>query len=77
MTDRMIPHESPAQVTIPLGDSRAPYQQALESAIPDLRGVPVDRLAELAAPVLGKSIDLYLQRLQGSSVLLNSFSSSI
>jgi hypothetical protein len=53
------------------------HQQALESDIPDLRGVPVDRLAELAAPVLANSIELYLKRLQESSVLLNSFNSSI
>jgi FXSXX-COOH protein len=53
------------------------HQQVFESAIPDLREVPMDRLAELAGPVLATSIDLYLQRLQESSVPLSSFSSSI
>ena len=53
------------------------HQQVLESAIPDLREVPMDRLAELADPVLANSIGLYLQRLQESSVPLNSFGSSI
>lgn len=53
------------------------HQQALASGIPDLRGVPVDRLAELGGPVLGNAVELYLQRLQKSSVLLNSFNSSI
>lgn len=52
-------------------------QQVLRSAIPDLREVPVDRLAELGGPVLANSIHLYLQRLRESSVLLNSFNSSI
>jgi hypothetical protein len=51
--------------------------QALESAIPDLRAVPVDRLAELGGAVLANSIDLYRQRLQESSLPLNAFSSSI
>ena len=52
-------------------------QQVLEYAIPDLRAVPVDRLAELGGAVLANSIDLYRQRLQESSLPLNSFSSSI
>jgi hypothetical protein len=52
--------------------------QVLESAIPDLRAVPVDRLAELGGAVLASSIDLYRQRLKESGSLpLNSFNSSI
>lgn len=52
-------------------------QQVLESAIPDLREVPVDRIAELASPVLADAISLYVKRLEDSTALLNSFSSSI
>ena len=39
------------------------YEQALDSVIPDLRDVPLDRLAELGDSVLANSIDLYRQRL--------------
>lgn len=53
------------------------HKQVFESAIPDLRTVPVDRLVELGGPILANSIELYLQRLQESSVPLNSFGSSI
>lgn len=49
----------------------------LNSAIPDLRSVPLDRLAELGDSVLANSIALYRKRLLDSGVLLNSFSSSI
>jgi hypothetical protein len=55
----------------------AVHQQALKSAIPDLRNVPLDRLAELGDSVLANSIALYQQRLQANSVPLNSFSSRI
>ena len=52
------------------------HQQALKSAIPDLRNVSLDRLAE-GDSVLANSIALYRQRLQQASAPLNSFSSRI
>jgi len=52
-------------------------EQPFKSAIPDLRNIPVERLAELGDSVLANSIDLYLQRLQQDRVLLNAFTSSI
>lgn len=53
------------------------YEQALNSAIPDLRDVPLDRLAELGDSVLANSIDLYRQRLLENGVPINRFSSAI
>ncbi len=53
-------------------------QEALKSAIPDLRHVPLDRLAELGDSVLANSIALYRQRLKDNkAVPLNSFNSRI
>lgn len=53
--------------------------QALEpgTAIPDLRSLPLDRLAELGGSVLAHSIDLYLERLKESNMPLSSFTSSL
>jgi FXSXX-COOH protein len=53
------------------------HQQTLESAIPDLRDVPLSQLAELRDSVLANSIALYKQRLLENGVALNSFGSSI
>lgn len=53
------------------------HEQPLKSAIPDLRNIPLERLAELGDSVLANSIDLYLQRLQDNRVPLNAFNSKI
>jgi FXSXX-COOH protein len=53
------------------------YEQMLESAIPDLREVPLDRLAELGDSALANSIALYRQRLQDNGPPLNAFQSQI
>jgi hypothetical protein len=47
------------------------------SPIPDLRAVPLDRLAELGGSALAQSIILYRRRLNENCVSLNSFNSSI
>ncbi len=53
------------------------HEQALTSAIPDLREVPLDRLAKLGDSVLANSIALYRQRLQDNGVPLNAFQARI
>jgi FXSXX-COOH protein len=55
----------------------APQKQDLKSAIPDLRDLPLDRLAELGGSALAHSIALYRQRLGESGVPLSSFTSGI
>jgi FXSXX-COOH protein len=52
-------------------------EQALVSAIPDLRDVPLDRLAELGDSVLANSIALYRQRLLDTGVPVYRFNSGI
>ena len=52
-------------------------QQELNSAIPDLRELPLDRLAELGDSVLAHSIAVYRQRIKGNEIPLNSFNSGI
>lgn len=53
------------------------HEQALYSAIPDLRDVPLERLAELGDSVLANSIALYLQRLEDNSAPVYRFNSAI
>jgi FXSXX-COOH protein len=53
------------------------YEQVLNSAIPDLLDVPLDRLAELGDSVLANSIALYRQRLLDNGVPVYRFSSGI
>jgi FXSXX-COOH protein len=53
------------------------HEQVLNAAVPDLRDVPLDRLAELDDSVLANSIALYRQRLQDNGVPVYRFSSSI
>jgi hypothetical protein len=53
------------------------HDQALISGIPDLRNVPLDRLAELGDSVLADSIALYLQRLKDNGVPVYRFNSGI
>jgi FXSXX-COOH protein len=52
-------------------------EQELNSAIPDLREVPLERLSELGDSVLAHSIALYRQRLKETGVPLSSFNSRI
>jgi hypothetical protein len=54
-------------------------QQELDSAIPDLREIPLDLLAELgdSDSVLANEIAMYLQRIKGNELPLNSFNSGI
>jgi FXSXX-COOH protein len=52
-------------------------QQEINSAIPDLRELPLDRLGELGDSVLAHSIALYRQRLKETGAPLSSFSSGI
>ena len=49
----------------------------LSSAIPDLRDLSLERLAELGDSALAHSIDLYRRRLKETGVPLNSFSARI
>ena len=44
-------------------------QQELNSVIPDLRELPLERLAELGDSVLAHSITLYRQRLKETVLL--------
>jgi hypothetical protein len=53
------------------------HEQALRSAIPDLRNIPLERLAEMSDSVLANSIALYLQRLQDNGVPVYRFNSGI
>lgn len=55
----------------------ASQQQDLKTAIPDVRDLPLDRLAELGGSALAHSIALYRQRLKESGVPLSSFTSRI
>jgi hypothetical protein len=52
-------------------------KQGHESAIPDLRKVPLDRLAELGGSALAESIMLYRHRMNENSIPLSSFTSHI
>jgi hypothetical protein len=45
----------------------------IETVIPDLRGIPVDRLAELGSSALVHSIAHYRERLRENGVPLSSF----
>jgi FXSXX-COOH protein len=55
----------------------SPQQQELNSVIPDLRDLPLERLAELGDSVLAQSIALYRQRLKETGVPLSSFNARI
>lgn len=52
-------------------------KQESGSAIPDLRALPLDRLAELGGSALAQSIALYRHRLRENTVPLSSFNSRI
>jgi hypothetical protein len=51
--------------------------QELESLIPDLRDLPLDRLKPLGGSVLAHSIAVYRQRLRENGVPLSSFQARI
>jgi FXSXX-COOH protein len=51
--------------------------KAVDSAIPDLRDVPLDRLAELGDSVLANSIAQYLDQLGNNRVSVYRFNSAI
>ena len=49
----------------------------IETVIPDLRDIPVNRLAELGSSALAHSIALYRDRLREHGVPLSSFQARI
>jgi len=52
-------------------------RQELNSVIPDLRDLSLERLTELGDSVLAHSIDLYRQRLKETGLPLSSFNARI
>jgi len=51
--------------------------RVINTLIPDLRDVPLDRLAELGGSPLAQSIALYRERLKENGVPLSSFNARI
>ncbi|WP_157431300.1 hypothetical protein [Actinomadura hibisca] len=54
-----------------------PPRPDLKTALPDLRDVPLDRLAELGDSPLARSIALYRRRLRETGTPLSSFNARI
>lgn len=52
-------------------------EPSIPTAIPDLRDIPADRLAELGGTALARSIALYRERLRENGVPLSSFQARI
>lgn len=52
-------------------------EKVIKTVIPDLRDIPLDRLAELGASPLAHSIALYRERLKENGVPLSSFNARI
>jgi hypothetical protein len=52
-------------------------QQDFRAVIPDLRDIPLDRLAELGSSALAHSIALYRERLKENGIPLSSFQARI
>lgn len=52
-------------------------EKKIVTAVPDLRDFPLDRLAELGASPLARSIALYRERLKGNGIPLSSFNARI
>ncbi len=52
-------------------------EKVIKTVIPDLRDIPLDRLAELGASPLAQSIALYRERLKETGVPLSSFNARI
>ena len=51
--------------------------KAITTTLPDLRNMPLDRLAELGASPLARSIALYRERLKENGIPLSSFNARI
>jgi hypothetical protein len=51
--------------------------QDMKTAIPDLKNIPLDQLAELGSSPLAHSIALYRERLMKNGVPLSSFNARI
>ncbi len=49
----------------------------IETTIPDLRDIPVSRLAELGSSALAHSVALYRERLRENGIPLSSFQARI
>jgi len=54
-----------------------PPEPDTETVIPDLRDIPLDRLAKLGSSPLAHSIALYRQRMQDNCLPLSSFNARI
>jgi hypothetical protein len=54
-----------------------PAEHNINSVIPDLRNIPVERLAELGGSPLAHSIALYRERLKENGIPLSSFQARI
>ena len=52
-------------------------EKNIETVIPDLRDIPIDRMAELGSSPLAHSIALYMKRLGENAVPLSSFNAKI
>jgi hypothetical protein len=52
-------------------------EKDINTAIPDLSDIPVDRLATLGSSVLANSIALYRERLKENGIPLSSFQARI
>lgn len=52
-------------------------KQELQTVIPDLRNIPLDRLAEIDSAALAHSIIIYRERLKENGVPLSSFNARI
>jgi hypothetical protein len=75
-TEATVPDETPSSHDH-VGDVMTAQEQELNSVIPDLRNLPLDRLKPLGGSVLAHSIALYRQRLKENGVPLSSFQARI
>jgi hypothetical protein len=58
-------------------DVMTSQEKSINTAIPDLQNIPVDRLAELGSSVLAHAIALYRERLKENGIPLSSFNARI
>jgi hypothetical protein len=54
-----------------------PQNQPVETVIPDIGAIPLDRLGELGGTALAHSIALYRERLKENGAPLSSFNARI
>lgn len=52
-------------------------ERAIETVIPDLRDIPLDRIVNLGSSALAHSIALYRERLRETGLPLSSFQARI